>query len=63
MIRQIGVPAEVQQKLMRHADMSTTMRYGRSSMSEELRPANAQLAARLELPKAKTPSVDTEGVQ
>jgi len=49
MLRKLELPIEVQQKLMRHADITTTSKYGQSgSMLEELRPANALLAERLQ---------------
>jgi integrase len=40
MLRESGEPMEVQQKLMRHADIRTTMDYGEQSMIEERRKAN-----------------------
>lgn len=47
-LRRLGLPLEVQQKLMRHADLATTTRYGQSgSMLDEMRPANALLAEQL----------------
>lgn len=47
-LRRLGLPLEVQQKLMRHADLATTTRYGQSgSMLDEMRPANAMLAEHL----------------
>jgi len=38
-----GAPMGVQQKLMRHANISTTLSYGKSSMLSQTRPANHQL--------------------
>ncbi len=38
-----GMPLEVQQKLMRHADIAMTTKYGRSSMLNVTRPANAKI--------------------
>ena len=38
-----GMPLEVQQKLMRHADIAMTTKYGRSSMLNVTRPANARI--------------------
>jgi len=38
-----GLPLEVQQKLMRHADIAMTTKYGRSSMLNVTRPANARI--------------------
>lgn len=38
-----GLPLEVQQKLMRHADIAMTTKYGRSSMLSVTRPANARI--------------------
>lgn len=38
-----GLPLEVQQKLMRHADIAMTTKYGRSSMLNVTRPANAKI--------------------
>lgn len=43
----LGLSLEVQQELMRHADIETTLQYGRSSMLNGTRPANAQLVAML----------------
>lgn len=52
-----GLPLEVQQKLMRHADIAMTTKYGRSSMLNVTRPANAkivEMVMRQEGLKAKT---------
>jgi integrase len=38
-----GLPLEVQQKLMRHADIAMTTKYGQSSMLNVTRPANARI--------------------
>jgi len=38
-----GMPLEVQQKLMRHADIAMTTKYGRNSMLSVTRPANARI--------------------
>lgn len=40
MLREAGQPMEVQQKLMRHTDIRTTMGYGEQSMIEERKAAN-----------------------
>lgn len=40
MLRESGQPMEVQQKLMRHTDIRTTMGYGEQSMTEERKAAN-----------------------
>jgi integrase len=40
MLRESGQPMEVQQKLMRHTDIRTTMGYGEQSMIEERKAAN-----------------------
>jgi integrase len=40
MLRESGQPMEVQQKLMRHTDIRTTMGYGDQSMTEERKAAN-----------------------
>lgn len=42
-LAELGLPLEVQQKLMRHASIEMTTRYGRNSMLHVTRPANAQL--------------------
>ena len=42
-LSELGLPLEVQQKLMRHASIDMTTRYGRSSMLGVTRPANAQI--------------------
>jgi len=46
-----GLPLEVQQKLMRHASIEMTTRYGRNSMLQVTRPANARV---VEMVMAKT---------
>jgi integrase len=43
MLRDLGLPLEVQQKLMRHASISMTTQYGNSGMDESKREANRQL--------------------
>ena len=43
-LSKLRLPLEVQQKLMRHASIDMTARYGRSSMLGVTRPANAQIA-------------------
>jgi len=40
MLRESGQPMEVQQKMMRHTDIKTTMGYGDQKMTEECRAAN-----------------------
>lgn len=40
MLRESGQPMEVQQKMMRHTDIKTTMGYGDQTMTEERRAAN-----------------------
>ncbi len=47
MLAHLSLPIEVQQKLMRHADIKTTLYYGRSSMLDVTRPANALLVESL----------------
>ena len=47
MLAHLSLPIEVQQKLMRHADIKTTLHYGRSSMLDVTRPANALLVESL----------------
>jgi integrase len=42
-LSELGLPLEVQQKLMRHADIAMTTKYGRSSMLNVTRPANARI--------------------
>ena len=43
MLRDLGLPSEVQQKLMRHASITMTAHYGNSGMDETKRDANRQL--------------------
>ena len=43
MLRDLGLPLEVQQKLMRHASIAMTAHYGNSGMDETKRDANRQL--------------------
>ncbi len=43
MLRDLGLPLEVQQKLMRHSSIAMTARYGNSGMDETKREANRQL--------------------
>jgi integrase len=43
MLRDLGLPLEVQQKLMRHASITMTTHYGKSGMDESKRDANRQL--------------------
>ena len=43
MLRDLGLPLEVQQKLMRHASITMTTHYGNSGMDESKREANRQL--------------------
>ena len=63
-----GLPLEVQQKLMRHADIAMTTKYGRSSMLNVTRPANARIVEMVmreetqktklnQLPNARAPTV------
>ncbi len=42
-LSETGLPLEVQQKLMRHADIAMTTKYGRNSMLTVTRPANARI--------------------
>ncbi len=42
-LSELGLPLEVQQKLMRHASIDMTTKYGRNSMLNVTRPANAQV--------------------
>ena len=42
-LAELGLPLEVQQKLMRHASIDMTTKYGRNSMLDVTRPANAQV--------------------
>jgi len=42
-LSELGLPLEVQQKLMRHASIDMTTKYGRNSMLKVTRPANAQI--------------------
>jgi integrase len=42
-LAELGFPLEVQQKLMRHASIDMTTKYGRNSMLGMTRPANAQI--------------------
>ena len=42
-LSELGRSLEVQQKLMRHASIDMTTRYGRNSMLNVTRPANAQI--------------------
>ena len=50
-LSELGLPLEVQQKLMRHASIDMTTRYGRNSMLNVTRPANAQIVEMI-MPKA-----------
>lgn len=50
-LAELGLPLEVQQKLMRHASIEMTTKYGRNSMLHVTRPANAQV---VEMVMAKT---------
>jgi integrase len=43
MLRDLGLPLEVQQKLMRHSSIAMTAHYGNSGMDETKRDANRQL--------------------
>jgi integrase len=43
MLRDLGLPLEVQQKLMRHASITMTAHYGNSGMDESKREANRKL--------------------
>jgi len=43
MLRDLGLPLEVQQKLMRHSSIAMTARYGNSGMDATKREANRQL--------------------
>ena len=42
-LAELGLPLEVQQKLMRHSSIDMTTKYGRNSMLNVTRPANAQI--------------------
>lgn len=42
-LSELGLPLEVQQKLMRHADITMTTKYGQNSMLNVTRPANAKI--------------------
>jgi len=42
-LAEFGFPLEVQQKLMRHASIEMTTKYGRNSMLAMTRPANARI--------------------
>ena len=42
-LSELGLPLEVQQRLMRHASIDMTTKYGRNSMLQVTRPANAQV--------------------
>jgi integrase len=42
-LSELGLPLEVQQKLMRHASIDMTTKYGRNSMLNITRPVNAQI--------------------
>jgi integrase len=46
-LRESGLPIEVQQKLMRHADIKTTLSYGGHMQQKEMRPGNAVVVERL----------------
>jgi integrase len=50
-LAELGLPLEVQQKLMRHASIEMTTKYGRNSMLQLTRPANARV---VEMVMAKT---------
>lgn len=43
MLRDLGLPIEVQQKLMRHTSITMTAHYGKSGMDPEKREANRLL--------------------
>ncbi len=42
-LSELGLPLEIQQKLMRHASIDMTTRYGRNAMLGVTRPANARI--------------------
>jgi integrase len=46
-LAELGLPLEVQQKLMRHASIDMTMKYGQNAMLNSTRPANARLVEEL----------------
>jgi len=43
MLRELELPMEVQQKMMRHSDIKTTMGYGDQKLARERRPANDKI--------------------
>jgi integrase len=55
-LAELGLPLEVQQKLMRHASIDMTTKYGRNSMLNVTRPANAQIVEMV-MAKAKREQV------
>jgi integrase len=54
-LSELGLPLEVQQKLMRHASIDMTTRYGRNSMLNVTRPANARIVEMV-MPKSSEKS-------
>ena len=56
-LAELGVPLEVQQKLMRHASIEMTTKYGRNSMLQVTRPANARLVEMVREKEKKEPAV------
>ena len=55
-LAELGLPLEVQQKLTRHASIDMTTNYGRNSMLNVTRPANAQIVEMV-MAKAKREQV------
>jgi integrase len=52
MLRQLGVDLKVQQELLRHADIRTTLNVYTQSVPDDLRQANSRLVSMLLLKKA-----------
>lgn len=60
-LSELGLPLEVQQKLMRHASIDMTTKYGRNSMLNVTRPANAQIVEMV-MPKSNEKSEKGAGL-
>ena len=60
MLRQLGVDLKVQQELLRHADIRTTMNVYTQAVSEQKRSAHSSVV-RLVLPLTKTVEAQATG--
>jgi integrase len=52
-LAELELPLEIQQKLMRHASIDMTTKYGKNSMLKVTRPANAQIVEMMMQNKAE----------